>query len=86
MGLAITERNKANKIEDEVERKKKLELAQRREDNIQMSETQDSKFAYPCVYLINNKGITYYYSKVKNPNHFVPKVIISMGKFEPVLD
>jgi len=52
-----------------------------------MKNVKDGEHIYPCVYLVNKNGITYYYSKVNTMGHFgVPKVIIPLGRFEPILD
>jgi hypothetical protein len=51
-----------------------------------MSKEKNEEYSLPCVYLVNNKGIQYYYSR-ENVGHFgVPKIIVPMGKFAPILD
>lgn len=50
-----------------------------------VSKDKTKEFQHPCIYLVNKKGITYYYANSK-PVHFVPKVIIPMGSFIPILD
>jgi Fe-S cluster biosynthesis and repair protein YggX len=52
-----------------------------------LSVIETNEYKYPCVYLINKKGVTYYYSKRNDLGHFgVPKVIISMGTGLAILD
>lgn len=48
--------------------------------------TPDETHTLPCVYTVSKKGIVYYYS-CENKGHFgVPKVIIPMGRFQPIND
>lgn len=52
-----------------------------------MSKTKTDVYKYPCVYLVNKDGIRYYYSSTNKEGHFgVPKIIIPMGGFYPLLD
>jgi hypothetical protein len=51
-----------------------------------VNENKTNEYRHPCVYLANKKGVIYYYAK-STPVHFgVPKVIIPMGSFVPILD
>lgn len=51
-----------------------------------VSKEKTATHTLPCVYLVNNKGIHYYYSKEDKGHFGVPKVIIPMGKFQPIND
>jgi hypothetical protein len=52
-----------------------------------MKPTKDNINKYPCVYLANKKGITFQYSSENIHGHFgVPKIIIPLGSFQPILD
>jgi hypothetical protein len=47
---------------------------------------KNEEYNLPCIYLVNKKGIKYYYSN-KNIGHFgIHKVIIPMGSYIPILD
>lgn len=51
-----------------------------------MSQEETPEHKYRCIYLINKKGITYYWSS-KDVGHFgIPKVIVSMGTGMAILD
>lgn len=52
-----------------------------------MSKEKDEIYKFPCIYLANKKGITYYYSSVNNKGHFgQSKIIVPLGSFQPILD
>jgi hypothetical protein len=51
-----------------------------------VSKTKTKEFKHPCIYLANKKEIIYYYSKSKAGHFGIPKVIVPMGSFQPILD
>jgi hypothetical protein len=52
-----------------------------------MSEVKTDTHIYPCVYLINNRGVEYYWSSRNDRGHFgIKKVIMSMGTGKAILD
>lgn len=51
-----------------------------------VSKEKTETHTLPCVYLVNKKGIHYYYSKEDKGHFGVPKVIMPMGRFQPIND
>lgn len=52
-----------------------------------MSKEKDDIHTYPCIYLVNKKGIQYYWSSRNDLGHFgEPKIIIPFGHYKPILD
>jgi hypothetical protein len=52
-----------------------------------LSEVETEEYCYPCVYLINNKGVEFRWSSYNDKGHFgVSKVIVSMGTGKAILD
>jgi len=54
--------------------------------SILVSEEKTDEHIHPCIYLANKKGITYCYSSSNKAHFGIPKVIIPMGSFQPIMD